>query len=506
MNGSSLQTSAVDLAIVLFYIALIVGVGAYSFRKSRSVEGFSLGGRSLPGWALGLSIVGTLLSSNTFIGVPGKAYSANWSSFVFSLTIPIVCLVAARYFIPLYRNRRQTTAYEHLEIKFGPLARAYSALSLILLQIGRFAVVLYLVSLAMGPLLSVNVAPGQENRMIATIILVLGGLTILYTVIGGFSAVVWTDVIQTIVLAVGAVVCSLILLAKMPEGLGGFLETAMSHEKFSFGGWDFDLMLEGFWVVFIYGIIENVKNFGVDQNYIQRFLSAKSDREARKSLWIGGLLYVPLSALFFFIGTALYVYYLDAAPTDLPAEPDRVFPHFIATELPTGVRGLLIAAILAAGMSTLDSSANVSATVWAVDFYRRFIRPDCDDRRMLKVTRISTVAIGIIGTAASLLMINTRSALDVWWQISAVFGGGMLGLFLLGILIPKATPRGAAWGIIAGILAIIWGTLCQDLPGRWAALNFPFHKFLIGFVGTFAILFVGWIESFIARPEARGEG
>lgn len=491
MNEPSVDLLALDLVVIVVYILGIVIFGAWFFRRSRTLEGFTVGSRNMPGWAIGLSILATYLSSISFLANPGKSYAGNWSPFVFSLTIPIACWVSSRYFIPLYRSRLHTTAYEHLEHRFGYWARAYCGLSLILLQIGRIAVVLYLVSLAMQELLGWN---------IVVVIVILGVLTIVYTVLGGIEGVIWTDVVQSIVLMGGGLACCGLLLMRMPGGVSHALAAAVQQDKFSFGGWQFDLLIEGFWVVFIFGIVDNLRNFGVDQNFVQRFLAAKSEREARKSLWLGGLLYLPVSALFFLIGTLLFVYYqaIDPQPAGLPDAGDKVFPFFIVTELPAGITGLVIAAVLAAGMSTLDSSINVSATVWVVDFYKRLLRRDVGDRQLLNMTRLTSVAVGIMGTVASLWMIKQKTVLDVWWKFSGIFGGAMLGLFLMGFLLPKATARNALVGVVAGVLVIAWGTSCHGLEGAMAWLNFPFHGFLIGPLGTLTILVVGWADSLVA--------
>jgi SSS family solute:Na+ symporter len=275
----------------------------------------------------------------------------------------------------------------------------------------------------------------------------------------------------------------------MPGGWEQLTSAAATENKFDLGSMDFDLVIQGFWVIFIFGIVENLKNFSVDQNYIQRFLSAPSETEAKRSLWLGGLLYIPVSALFFLIGTALFVYYL-APPADLPAKADQVFPYFIVNELPTGIVGLVIAGVLAAGMSTLDSSLNSSATVWTVDFYRRLFNPDASDGQQLRVIRTTTALIGVVATLASLIMINAKTALDVWWKISAIFGGGMLGLFLLAFLIKKIQSRDAAVATVVGVLFVAWATGSKV----WftdSGFGFPLHTMMIGVCGTLLVVVVG---------------
>ncbi len=488
-----------DQMIVVVYLLAVVGLGAYFVKKSRTVEGFSVGSRSMPGWALGLSILGTYLSSITFLAYASDAYQSNWSRFVFSLTIPVICLVAVLVFVPLYRRKLRISAYQYFEERFRPWARSYGALSLVLLQLGRVGAVLYYVAVALSEFVGVPVP---------WIILSLGVAVTVYTVLGGIEAVVWTDVVQVFVLLGGALVCVGILLFSMPKGPGQIFSMGVEKGKFGLGGWSFDFALATFWVVFIYGIVENLKNFGVDQNYVQRYLAAKSDREAKKALWTGGLIYVPVSALFLFIGTALFAYYSvhsGKLPADLqnPDNADRIFPFFIVTQLPVGVRGLLIAAILAAAMSSVDSSLNSSATVCMVDFYKRHFRRDASDRQSLVTLRIVTVVLGIVGTAAALAMIQAKSALDVWWQISAIFGGGMLGLLLLGLLVKRAGHLSALVGVIVSIVVIAWATFARGLPESWKWLECPFHKHLTGLLGAGSLIIVGAVIALLV-PRQRG--
>ncbi len=495
MSDPTNPLPVLDLVVICAYILGIVIFGAWFYRKSGTLEGFTVGSRNLPGWAIGLSILATYLSSISFLALPGKSYPGTWNAFVFSLTVPIACWVSSRYFIPLYRGTLQTTAYEHLESRFGYWARAYCGIALILLQVGRIAVVLYLVSLAMNQLLGWN---------IVAVILMLGFLTILYTVVGGIEAVIWTDVVQAVVLLGGGLVCAGLLLLRMPGGAAEALSTAWDQDKFSLGSWDFDLAIQGFWVIFIFGFVDNLRNFGVDQNFVQRFLAAKSESEARKSLWLGGLLYVPVSALFLLIGTLLFLYYgaLDQTPQGFPDEGDKVFPFFIVSELPAGLTGLVIAGVMAAGMSTLDSSINVSATVFTVDFYKRIIRRSDDDAQLLKVTRWSSVVFGTLGTLASLMMITQETVLDIWWKFSSIFGGAMLGLFLTGVMVRRATSRGAMLGAIAGVLVIVWGTALPQLEGSIAWHRFPFHPNMIGPISTLVIVGVAWLESLMVASRA----
>jgi SSS family solute:Na+ symporter len=481
--------ATIDYVIASLYVLATAGFGAWFVRRSNTMEGFTLAGKLIPGWAIGLSLLATYLSSISFLANPGKSYASDWRPFVFSLTLPIAILVATRWFIPLYRNTVKTTAYEYLEQRFGVWARVYMGAAYILLQIGRFAVVLYLTALALASLLATDTA---------TLIVLLGGLTIAYTLVGGFAAVIWTDVVQSVVLLLGGMFCLYLLLSHMPGGWEQLSATAARQDKFALGSMDADLLVQGFWVIFIFGIVENLKNFSVDQNYVQRFLSAPSEAQARKSLWLGGLLYIPVSALFFMIGTALFVYYLNVPAAGLPEQADKVFPYFIVNELPTGLVGLVIAGVLAAGMSTLDSSLNSSATVWTVDFYKRLLRSDADDARQVTVIRTATAIIGVLATAASLLMIDAKSALDVWWKLSAVFGGGMLGLFLCALFYRHMQPRQAMFATVVGVLFVAWATITSTwfTDTGW---GFPLHVMMIGVCGTLVIVVTGFLVSWQKR-------
>ena len=480
--------SSIDFFIIVIYIVATTAFGAWFVKRSGNMKGFTLAGNMIPGWAIGLSLMATYLSSISFLANPGKSYASDWSPFVFSLTLPFAIWIASKWFIPLYRNQVKTTAYEYLEQRFALWARLYMSTAYILLQIGRFAVVLYLTALALAALLDVD---------IKVLILALGLLTIIYTLLGGFAAVIWTDVVQAVVLFFGGLLCLFILLTNMPGGWDQLSAVTSRENKFALGSMDFDLVIQGFWVIFIFGIVENLKNFSVDQNYIQRFLSAPSEAEAKKALWLGGLLYIPVSALFFLIGTVLFVYYLNVPAETLPENADQIFPYFIVNELPVGLVGLVIAGVLAAGMSTLDSSLNSSATVYTVDFYKRVFNKEADDHTQLKMIRVVTAVLGVLATLASLLMIDAKTALDVWWKISAIFGGGMLGLFLSAVLMPKLQSRHALVATLTGLLFVAWatGSKLWFVDAGW---GFGLHTMMIGVIGTMLIVAVSYFLQLIS--------
>lgn len=487
----------VDFIVLVVYLAGVVGLGAWFVRRSRTTEGFMAAGRSMPGWVVGLSIFGTFVSSISFLALPGKAYGDNWNAFTFSLTLPIAAWIAVRWFVPFYRNSGEISAYQHLERRFGPWARTYAMACYLLTQLGRMGAIMYLVALALAPLTGWNVA---------TIILITGVLVTAYTLLGGIEAVIWTDVVQSIVLIAGTVFTIVVLLTGMPEGPGQIFRIAAEHHKFSLGSFGLSLLQPTFWVVLIYGLTMNLQNFGIDQSYVQRYITARDDREAAKSVWLGALLYVPISALFFFIGTALFAFY-QAQPNLLPATlatdlaADKVFPHFIVKQLPVGATGLLIAAIFAAAMSSVDSSLNCSATLVLCDIYRRYFRPRAGERESMAVLYATTLVFGALGTATALALIGTERALDAWWMLSGVFGGGMLGLFLLGQIARRATNAAAVTGVIVGLLAIVGMTFSPGWTNLPESYRSPLSSLLIPVIGTLAIFLVGLLVSRLTTPH-----
>ena len=344
--------SNLDITVLLAYVAAVIGFGLNFYRRAGTIEGFTSAGRRLPGWLVGLSIFGTYLSSISFLALPGKAYDSNWLALAFSLSLPIAAWVAARWFVHLYRATSDVSAYAYLERRFGLWARLYATTFYLLTQLARMGTIMFLVALALESLTGWN---------IVTIIIVTVILVTLYTVVGGIEAVIWTDALQSLVLTVGALACSILLLTSFPEGPAQLFSIANDHGKFSPGSFDLSFTAPTFWLVFIYGLFINLQNFGIDQSYIQRYHTANSMQAARRSIWIGIMIYLPVSILFLFIGSALFAYYTvhpDLLPQALQAEQlgDKIFPHFIVAELPDGVTGLLIAALFAAAMSSIDTS------------------------------------------------------------------------------------------------------------------------------------------------------
>ncbi len=500
-----------DISIIIIYLIAMVLVGVYFSRRNHSADEFTKAAGRIPGWAIGISIYATFLSSNTFLGVPGKAYGGNWNAFVFSLSMPLAAWLATKYFVPFYRSTGEVSAYTNLEKRFGTWARTYAVVCFLLTQLARIGSIFFGISLTLQAL---------TGYSLVTIMVVTGICIVIYTVMGGIEAVIWTEVVQGVLKTVGAIIIIYLVVREVPGGFQDIFKVGMAENKFSLGTMELDFVSSSFWVVLLYGFFINLNNFGMDQNYVQRYHTAINPKEANKSVWLCVWIYVPVSLLFFIIGTCLYTYYqqnpellhtikLQAASERLglgmnspevsqlattlqPADyGDKVMPHFMVYMIPTGLLGLIVSAILSAAMSTISSGMNASATVFTEDIYKRYFNQNSSDKNSLKVLYIATVIVGLIGMLCGIAMIGIKSLLDAWWTLSGIFAGGMLGLFLLGLISKKVTNSDALIGTIVGICVILWMTFSYLIPDQYAYLRNPLHANMIIVVGTLSIFLAG---------------
>jgi SSS family solute:Na+ symporter len=501
------STHYINLAVVVGYLLMIVGVGAYFAIKRKSASQFMLADRTMPGWAVGLSMFGSYISSISFLGNPATSFSGNWMWAGFTLATPIGLLVGTTVFMRFYRRSGAVSAYTHLESRFGPWARTYAVFTFLVLQMARMGTVLYLLSQAVVPLLGTETNSAWTARMI---IIVVGVLIMLYTLFGGIEAVVWTGVLQSVVLLLGPLIVIATLLLKMPGGAGEIVSAGAANGKFEFGPYAWNLAAPMFWLVILNAILEHLRNWGIDQSYIQRYLAARSERDAARSIWIAGLLYMPVALFFFFIGTALWAFY-RALPDRLPSGtmPDSVFPYFISHELAPGLSGLVIAAIFAASM---DSNLNSMATLTLVDGYKRYVKPNAGDRESLRVLWASTIFWGVasIGYGLFMTLKGSTTTLQFTANLSGLLAGGILGLFLLALMSKRRVTSGmAATAVTIGVFVITWMTLSRIKigpravwPEAWAAWRSPWHEMTAGIVGTAVILAVGFGLAML-RPRRR---
>ncbi|WP_336516586.1 sodium:solute symporter [Pollutibacter soli] len=517
------KLSAIDIVIVMLYLAAMMVVGIYFSRKRRTSDQFTKASGKIPAWAIGLSIYATFLSSNTFIGVPGKAFGGNWNAFVFSLSLPLAGWVATKYFVPFYRKVGGVSAYSHLEHRFGAWARTYAVVCFLLTQLARMGSIFFGIALALQALTGFSMA---------SIMLVTGICIVFYTVLGGIEAVIWTEVVQAIVKTAGAIVIIMLVISDISGGFSSVIKIGLRDSKFNLGGFDPDFTQSTFWVVLLYGFFMNLNNFGMDQNYVQRYHTAGSTREASTSVWMSVWMYVPISFIFFLIGTCLYAYYqinpdaihmvrMQVASEKLgnhatalqvtklafalkPADlGDKIIPHFIVTKIPSGLMGIIIAAILSAAMSTISSGMNASATVFTIDIYKRYFNHKLTDKTQLKILYISTVCFGLAGMSVGISMIGVKSLLDTWWQLSGVFAGGVLGLFLLGMISRSAGNFAAITATCIGILVILWITLSPMLPQNSVIPVSALHTNMAVIIGTLTIFLVGILLSSFQKSKIK---
>ena len=485
--------SPLDIAILVVYLAFVGGLAFHFSRRQKSAEDYFLAGRNLPGWVVGFSIMGTIVSSATFVGHPGNVFFSDMWVFAYHLALPVVVLLTVGRFVVFYRRTLRMSPYEYLGTRFGYPAQAYASASFILSRVLDMSLTVYFLGLALA------FVTGWD---VWWVILVVGLLTVAYTLAGGIRGVVWTDFLQGILLVGGGLLCSALILGR--GDAGQILTTAWEGGKFTLGSWEPSLIEDNFWLLFVGGIFHFLQSFGTDQNMVQRYLLARSDREARRSAITGILSCIPIWLLFMFLGGLLWAFY-QADPSALPPEvgqvKDNIIPHFIMTELPPGLLGLLLAGLLAAAMSSMDSDLNSVAAVVLQNFYRR-MRPGAAQRSQLMVGRAGVVFGGLLSIFLAQQWIGIESLVKYSLGLALVVSGGKLGLFALGWLFPKATSKGAYTGLAACVLFTLWAALTRvEMPNSQSPLldlgsyNFPWMPMTIGMIGHILVLGVGYAAS-----------
>ncbi|HAI14142.1 MAG TPA: sodium:solute symporter [Phycisphaerales bacterium] len=479
-----------NLSAVIVYLLGTIAIGIYFSRKNTNTEEYFVGGRSLPGWVVGLSMVGTSLSSITFLAFPAAAYSLDWRQFIINLMLPIGVVSAYFIFIPFFRRSKITSTFEYLEMRFHPFARFYASITFLFGQFLRLGVVLYLASLAISALLDVNVI---------TVMIITGLFITFYTVLGGIDAVIWTDVMQTIILLFGGLFCLLFLVFQLPEGVGQLMEIANAHDKFSFGPMTWDLNDRTAYTLMILGVIGWTKAQCCDQNVVQRYLAAASLKEARKATLISMCLCLPTWAMFFLIGTILFVYFKvvpDPAITDMPT--DQIFPYFIMHKLPVGVAGIIIAAALAAAMSSLDSNINTVTLLVVHDLFRRHLTPGRNDRFYLKLAWLIATLTGFAMIAIAIIFYYTpkESVVDTLILVGSLVGGPVLAMYLLGFFTTRMDGRSllitmALVGILHVFLLLNAFNLVPD------SMHLELHNYWVGIVLDASFITFGYLLSWI---------
>lgn len=474
-----------DIIVIILYFAALLCIGVFFSKRQKNANDYFKGGERIPWWAAGLSLFGTALSAITFMAIPAKAFSTDWSYMLFNVGIVLVAPVIMFIFIPFFRKLDITTAYQYLEIRFNSLIRVICSLAFIIFQVGRMGVVLFL------PAIAINIVTGFN---IFLCIALMGVFSILYTRMGGIEAVVWTDALQVVILLGGAIFAIFHIVAQIPGGWSETMTIAIDCSKLNLGDCSFDFTNPTVWTVLIATCFTNLTMYGTDQSMVQRYLTTSSKKAAQKSVLTNALLTIPATIIFFFIGTVLFVFY-KTYPTELsPAmeNVDAVFPYYIYTKLPKGLIGLLISGIFAAAMSTLSGSMNSAATAFEVDirpklFPKSVMATGADDKRWeLKRAKRTTMIIGVLSLLFAFLM-ATWDINSLWDEFNTILGlilGSMGGLFFLGMVTKRASAKGALIGMVVSIIV-------QALVARYT----PVYLLLYTTVGFVTCFVVGYVAS-----------
>lgn len=493
----------VDYLIIIASLIFSVLIGVYFAKRQKNTDNFFKASGSLPSWAIGMSILATLLSCVTFLAYPGEGYSSNWIRLVQGLMVPIVLLAIVGFIVPLFRNIIKLSAFEYFEQRFGLFPRMYSSLSFILTHFSKMGTVLYLVAMALSPMLGVE---------IITIVWIIGIIVIVVTAIGGIEAVVWLDVIQGFLLILGGLIALGILLFSVDGGPVAIWQVAQEGGRIGFGPFDIEFVNLTFIVMALNGVFYAIQKYGTDQTIVQRYLTARSDKAAIKASLMGILLSVPVWAIFMFIGTALYGYYQlsgDVLPQGIAA--DAVFPHFIMTKLPVGIVGLILSALIAAAISSLDSDLNCLSAVLLEDFHLKMF-PSTSQKQQLFLGKLFILIAGIGSVLVALIYVNAggKGVLGIVFTLYSIFSGGIAGMFLLGIFSRKANNQGLIFGIGACVIFTGYALLTstpiglgdsKDILIDLGKYNYTHHSYMIGVYSHIILFVVGYVASLFFKGK-----
>jgi solute:Na+ symporter, SSS family len=491
-------TRYLNVAIVAIYMAMLIVMGLLFSRRQRTTDAYFVANRSVPGWAMGISLLATIITSVTFIAYPGASYSGNWSLITPGAMMVVVPAIAGLVIVPFFRHVVRMSAFEYFGKRFGRFVRLYSSGIFALGHLSKMAFVLYLLALTVNSMTGWSI---QIVLLLSTLI------TVIYALIGGLEAIIWADVVQGVLLWAGVLSAAGYLLYLSPLSVSQTFAFAWRAHKFSLGEPNLNFHRPGIAVLLLYGLFFYLQKYTADQTVVQRYLAARSDREALRGILLGAVLCVPVWSLFMLVGTLLWSFYKHSADR-LPAyivKGDQVFPYFLTTNLPPGLGGLLLAALFGAGMAMLASDFNCLATIAVEDFYDNF-RPQSTDRKRLRLGRICVLLSGLTAcTFAWVLAHSHGAALALYYATASILAGGLAGIFLLAFLTRRANDFGAKIGIAANLVLTAWASLTVGAKpllslGRF---RFTWHEYMIGVVGQLTLFAVGYAFSYLrsAPPQ-----
>jgi SSS family transporter len=475
-----------DLFIIAAYLAAILAIGFWCRKRQKTTRHYFLAGRHLPWWAISGSIVATETSAITFVSIPGLAYARGGDFTFLQLVLGyligriVICLL----FIPAYFRRSLLTIYQLLQSKFGPQVKSLAASLFIVMRTIADGVRLLLTSLVMATVWRAFFPAVATGTATAVSILIIGGVMLLFTAAGGMEAVVWTEVLHVGVYIIGAIAAGILLIHAIPGGFDGAVAVGRQANKFRVFDFSLDFTRPFvFWAGVIGGCFLNMSTHGTDQYMVQRYLCTTSSRKASIALLVSGLVILVQFIGFLFIGALLFAYYrpdhLPGYATGPPAfpftTPDQVFPDFIIHHVPSGLSGLIIAAVLAAATSP---SVNSIAATALTDLYQPWV-PNRSDGHYLRVSRLLTVIAGIAQISVALMLIGQKgSAVNTALGVASLINGPILGVFLLSAMQREGSTAAFA-GMLTGIAAVtsVW---------LWTPIAWPWYA-VIGSLTTVAV-------------------
>jgi SSS family transporter len=514
----NMSFAMIDYVMVVLYLAGVTVFGLIVSGRQRSTTDYFLGGHKLPWWAVLFSVVATETSTLTFISIPAVAYGGSLTFLQITFGYILGRTLVSLFFLPRYFKGQLSTAYQFLGERFGRSVRNITSSTFMVTRLLADGVRLFASAIPIAIILRLAGVPISDLNIYFLSILIIAGVTIIYTILGGIRAVVWMDVIQMCVYIGGAILAVGILLSKLPQGLNGVLQLAQNSGKLQFIHFGLDMSIKDFLaqpytflIALFGGAIFSIASHGTDQLIVQRLLTTKNLRSSQKALIGSGFVVFFQFALFLFIGLLLYGFYNGISPAQLGlATVDEVFAKFIVQELPAGFSGLIIAAILAAAMSTLSSSINSLASATTLDLYKPYWGKNNPPDKDLKVSRMISVAWGVIlaGSAFAFAAIQLQSTnerpavVELGLGIASYTYGGLLGVFALGILAKKIERTDAIIGFFTGLTALLFlvkGPIQNLLPGQGLTIAWPLYTV----IGSVLVLIVGHISYLLRKVSSK---
>lgn len=440
--------STLNYTILAVYLAAMVGIGVWFARRHKNTEDYFLAGRKMPWLIVGMSMYASLTSAITFMALPATAYNENISFLVVSLVSPLVAPFLVLLFYPFYHRLRVVTSYEYVDRRFGRPARFAVSGLFILARLGWLGTVIYAPALALSTVTSIP---------LSICILLMGLLATVYTALGGLAADIWTDVVQFVIMIGGAIWLVVTLVNRVPDGAAGIWHLASETGRLHILNLDFNLYAMSGLIVAVAYFFQLMQDYGTDQTTVQRMMAIPTLRGVTKAIFFNAAVDFVIVATLLFIGLGLFAYH-TAFPSLLPdgLKNDQILPYYIIHALPDGVSGLLITALFAAAMSSMDSGISCVATVIINDFVKPLRGGHDEDAQDLKLARWLTFGLGVFATGLAFYVSTFEQLIEAYSSIISLFNAPILALFLLGIFSRRVQMGHWLLGTAAGVAANLW--------------------------------------------------